>query len=826
MTAPPVLPMPPRSQPTQGPTPDVVEQLIQQVEAAIAAEAPPVQDLGKPTANQKMEPNPPEDEELTDPIERRAAMMAALYGDDFPLILALREAEAAGEMMFDVPTLAKYTTQDEWCSWARQRWDAHRAAVSTHLWLIQRNRLYRAGLQWVSSKGRGPWREPPRQAESARIVHNLEDKALDQRLQVMTDQRPGFEVDPNTFDPDEKRKATARQQALEFLYDAQRMEDQARDAAYWAGTDGVAFWHVYWDRDAGPWDTRMGPPGGKGLPLGDLRTQSLRCEQVRVSSNTTATQDPLYAVLRDVIPESEATYLYGAAAVSNKGQMDSGQMGMAAGSQLNESGLAGWVMDMTNPGEAERMRNVPTVDRYTVYVDRHPDLLPEGLQLVVVGNALVWGPDDLQFGVIPVIPVRDGSSDPSYYPRPIQEQWHDHQMQLNAALSLVVNSIRVNSSGRLVARPNAIQRETLVGGTVSVIEVEGAGPLADVLMPLQGFSVGQDVKDFVTLKIKAFEDASGYNDISRGQISGDASGRAIMAAREQLERVFAPPVNAMAKAYVHWARVCLAGCAWGYDTPRDMATVGKGRPDLARALSAKEFTGPANVRIEEESLMPLPKSYRMYLLDTWHDKGIINNQQYMRRAEFGMVDDISTPDEDQDARAKRICDAIRLGEPLPTDPNDTTSPLALRWTDNEAIHQDVLEREILLQDDLSPQIVAAAQMRWAACAKQAQQKAPPTSPTPGTPEAMFQTFTQKISNEAIQDAINLIARAIATTDYAGGIQAPLPPQRLGPSGAPPTTLAAPTGPHAPVGPVTPPPAGTPSAPPQAPSPTGAPVPMS
>lgn len=797
-----VLPLRPQSQPTQGPTPDVVEALIQQVTQAIQAEGQPVADFSTSTANQKMEPNPPEDAETIDPIEQRQKVMAALYGPEFPLINALTEAKAKGEMIFDVRTLAKYTTADEWCDWARLRWEAHRSAVATHLWLIQRNRLYRAGLQWVSSKGRGPWREPPRQAEAARIVHNLEDKALDQRLQVITDQRPGFEVDPTTFDPDEKRKATARQQALEFLYDAQRMEDQARNAAYWAGTDGVAFWHVYWDRDAGPWDQRMAStPGGKGKPLGDLRTQTLRCEQVRVSSNATVTEDPLYVVLRDVIPAQEAAFLYGDAAVQDQAQVDTNSGTLGAGSQLNESGLSGWVMDMTNPGEAERMRNTPTAERLTIYVDRHPDVLPEGLQMVVVGNAVVWGPDDLQFGVIPVIPVRDGSSDPSYYPRPIVEQWHDHQMQLNAALSLVVNSIRVNASGRVFARPNAIQRETFVGGSTLIVEVEGAGPLQDVVMPMQGFSVGQDVKDFVTLKIKAFEDASGYNDISRGQISGDASGRAIMAAREQLERVFTPPVNAMAKAYVQWAKVCLAGCAWGYDVPRDMATVGKGRPDLARALSSKEFEGPANVRIEEESLMPMPKSYRMFLLDNWHDKGIINNQQYMRRAEFGIVQDIATPDEDQDARAKRVCDALRLGLPPEQVP-------PMRWTDNEAIHQDVLEREILLQDDLPPQVIAAATDRWKQLAGQAQQKAGPQNPAPGTPEAQWQAFTNKISAEAVSDAEQLISKAIA-----GGFS--MAPQ--GPSASPvPSASPAPS-----TVPSTPPsPAGTLAAPPSAPSPAG------
>lgn len=770
--------------------PDAVEQLIQSVKQSVAMTHPEIASLSDSAANKKMRPNPPEDDELEDPIERRAAKMEALYGGDFPLIAALREARSKGDMLFDAASLGQYTTADQWGTWTRGRWDAHRQMVATHIWLAERNRLFRAGQQWVSSKGRGPWREPPRQAETARIVHNLTDKALDQRLQVITDQRPGFEVLPNSLDPDEKRKASARQQALEFSYDAQVMQEQMHEAAYWAGTDGVAFWHVFWDVDAGPWDDRMADTLTQRKPLGDLRTETLRCEEVRVSSNATRTQAPYYAILRKVIPQSQAVRLYGDAAIQNEAQ-SSGDSGMGAGSQLYESGMPNWVMDITNPGESERMRNVPTVERFTMYIDPNADTLPEGLQIVVVGNAVVWGPDDLQFGVIPVIPVRDGSTDPSFYPRPIMEQWVDHQTQLNAAMSLIVNSIRVNASGRILARPNAISRETFVGGGVNIVEVEGSGPLSDQVLPLQGFSVGSDVKDFISLKIKAFEDASGYNDLSRGQLSGDASGRAILAAREQLERVFAPPVQATAMAFMKWAKVVLAGMAWGYDIPRDLGTVGKGRPDLARALTARDFEGPANVRVEEETLMPMPRAFRLFLLDNWFTKGLINAQQYLRRSEFALTNDISSPDEDQEARAKRIVDAIRMGI-------DPSLVPPMRWQDNEAIHQDVIEREILLQDDMNANVIAAANQRWTALANQAKQKAPqpPPPPAPGSPTAQYAQFQQKIASQATSAAEQLIAKAIEGADFVAPQPSPPPSPMPMPMGAPPQPMPGMSGPPA------------------------------
>jgi hypothetical protein len=91
---------------------------------------------------------------------------------------------------------------------------------------------------------------------------------------------------------------------------------------------------------------------------------------------------------------------------------------------------------------------------------------------------------------------------------------------------------------------------------------------------------------------------------------------------------------------------------------------------------------------------------------------------------FAVAKDIASPDEDQEARAKRVADAIRMGE----------QPPEMRWQDNEAIHQDVLEREILLQDDLDPFIIEIANQRWIELANQSMQKQggmPPGGPDMG-----------------------------------------------------------------------------------------------
>ena len=181
----------------------------------------------------------------------------------------------------------------------------------------------------------------------------------------------------------------------------------------------------------------------------------------------------------------------------------------------------------------------------------------------------------------------------------------------------------------------------------------------------------------------------------------------------------------MAQAFTDFAKVALAGMAWGYDVPRSLGTVGKGRPDLARAITSSDFDGQSDVKVEQASMMPMPLAFRMYLLDNWLQTGVIDLKEYRRRQQFALATNIASPDDDQEARAKRVADAIRQGTMVPE----------LRWQDNEAIHQDVLEREILLQDDLDPMILSAAQERWTALANQAMQKQGGMVPPPGAPGA-------------------------------------------------------------------------------------------
>ena len=639
--------------------------------------------------------------------------LGALYGDTFPLLSATPP------------------TDEDWARWAQELWARHAAGVRARMHLVERNRLFRRGIQWISALGLGSWREPPKPRDNARVVDNVIAPALDQRVQIISEQRPGFNARPATQDPNDLKKAEAQQYALEYQYDQQQMPDVIRELHYWAGTDGCSFGEVYWDADAGPWhDLKAAPAEVQSatsdpktdhaldrIPLGDAKTRTLRVEQVRVSADATGTRKPWYWVLREVIPKARAIREYGMAVMDSTRQEDA-DSGTGMSAALSAKG--GYLL----PGEEELYRDQETVDRLTVYCERS-EYLKHGLHLVVVGQKPVFvGP--LLFGVVPVFRMTDGSTDPAFYPGPIMDGWIDTQMRINAIKSKWVENVRFNAGAKLLAKAGAIAGETLTGATMSVIDVKGIGAIGDSVRPLEGFSLGGDAKELLMLEKKAFEDLSGWNDVSRGSFSADQSGRAILAIREQLERVFAPPVQAAARAMTEWARITIAAMHWGYDMPRTVATLGSGRPDLARELQSEDFDGACDVWIDPETLMPMPRALRLFLLKDLSQMGIIDQREYRRRLPFAWTRNIGTPDEDQESRARRCAESIRR--------TGQAESLPILWQDNEAIHQDVLERELIFNDDGDPAIREAALARWGKLAEQAQKKQQPPPPPPIQPK--------------------------------------------------------------------------------------------
>lgn len=681
------------------------------------------------------------------------ATLVALYGSEFPLVMS------------DQPT------RTDWAGWANSLWGKHNAAMQPRMFLTERNRLFRRGVQWISSANNGPWKPPIAPRDAVRAVENVIAPALDMRVQIHSEQRPGFRTKPASSDEKAMKKAEAQQSALEYQYDSQSMPAIQKEAAYWAGTDGIAFLESYWDPYAGPWDELpLSPddPQSETIkqPLGDVRTRVRRIEQVRVSAEATATQKPHYVVIRELLPAAHAAGLYGADVL--EGTADKG-----TDSQANLTATGVFKQGYELPTTDQLFRDQATVERTTVYVEPC-EYLPHGVTVVALGgHAPYVGP--LLSGSVPVVRYTDGSTDPSYFPAPIMEGWIDSQMRINTIKSRWIESVRINGGGKIMAREGAIVQETLTAGSTTVVSIRDPRPFADLVQAFPMTPLSNETKELMAMERKQFEDLSGWNAVSRGEFADDTSGRAILAIREQLERIFAPPVQAAAQAMTEWAKIQLEFMRWGYTMPRMLAVQGQSRPDLAREISSEDFDGVSEVFIDPETLMPMPRSLRLFLLNDMVTRQLISPQEYRRRLPFAWIKNMATPDDDQEARARRCAEAIRQsGNP---------NALPIKWQDNEAIHQDVLERELILPDDIDPRLSQAAAQRWQMLAQQAAQKQAPPPPQPGTPAFVVEQFLAAIQQKIVTVVESELAKVV---EMQMGV---LPPPAPAPGGSPPQPQA-------------------------------------
>ncbi len=677
---------------------------------------------------QSMVSDETQQQQIEDPQARKKAMKA-IYGDDFPLILDHQPQDS------------------DWYRWVENRWTLHRPGMQHNIWMAERNRQFRAGYQYQSRvNSMGAWRETPTPRDSVRIVDNRIRPALAWILQVLQEQRPGWQFKPTNTDADRERKADAQQRAVEYQYDAQKKRLIDREAVYWAQTDGASFQMTFLDPDLGPWEELE---QGKGpVPMGEPNTRVFRLEQVVVSSEATSTVKPMYWLVRDILPMQYAVSLYGPEVADAPDQALLAQQS----SQFSTTNQYAY---------APLYQNQMTVARYFVFCDKR-DWLPEGLTAIVVGRKIVFGPKPLIMGKVPMTRITDGSEDPAFFPVPRMNLLIAPQMRINMLKSKFYESIRKNSGGRFATKSGAVSAETFIGGETSMLDVRTSGPISDAIMPIQGFSVGGDIKEALADEIQQIEDITGYTKEARGQFSSDQSGRAILAQRETLERAFAPQVGALAEANTEWAEQMVGWMRFAWQRPRMVAVLGNNRSDLAMELSAADMDGICDVTVDPSTMIPKPQALRQWEIDNAYDRKLIGPDEWRERSQFGNDRDIQTPNVVAYAKAKRISEQLRLQQ--------SAEPLV--WQDNEHIIQTVLERDLILAGGIDPQIQQAAQQYWQKAADQAKGKMTPPPPQPGTPAGDYALFIQTIVNDAKGLAESLIAKTTMQLVESGGAAQP------------------------------------------------------
>lgn len=680
-------------------------------------------------------------------------------------------------------------TGQQWRQWldAQQRRQEPVMRDKRLHWM--RHRYFRNGWQWISSRDGRTWKEPMQDENDIRMVINLFGPALDFRLAVLTEQRPGFRAEGLNSTTAAREWAEAQQSVAEFYYNKSQMSQVFHDAWYHAQPDGVSWVHVYVDKYAGPeaedvelvaaTDPRapallaqgytqnpqgfielpyddmgeIAPPGSpkRTFPQGELCSRVVLARETFCDPEARTVNGPVDPAKWFVIRRVRDVKL--ARLETGNDKLEAEVVSPQSPDSLDRAPDAqfGWQRGLPPfPSQLSPRRSYikEAVYEYLVYIAKDPGdpELAKGAWRQIIGTQIVDGDDELPGGIIPVARITDGSPDTDMYPRPVCSDWIGDQVGINALASLIMKTIRMYGGGRLMALKGSVLTESYNKIVGSIIEYTGQKP-----EPAAQPQAGMDVWKFLDWMVKKFEDKSLWNDTARGQMSGDGSlqdvsGRALLGARELFERGFGPMVRAAAQGATEWSHIIVQYAKWLYDEPRLIPAVG-GSPRLAKRISRDSLGDQLLVYVDPETLMPLPRMLRNQMLFDLLQNNLITRDEYQRRAPFADIRDVNMGSSQQLQRADWIVNLLEENwqqymQILAANPasNSQLGPtvyslpggIPVLWQDDPNVHKEKL-LDLILDERKPPQLRQLAWERWAIYDQMQKAQADPTGQVPVPP---------------------------------------------------------------------------------------------
>lgn len=596
------------------------------------------------------------------------------------------------KMGSDFPDLDS-TSGPDWRKWIEGQRKKQEPIMRDKRLHWSRHRHFRCGHQWISTRDGRLWREPQADVNDLRPVLNIVGPALNFRLGILSEQRPGFRHEPLGGGVAGREAAEAQQAVSEYYFYVLRSWNMFLDAWFHAQTDGVSFVHVFIDKGSGPshedidlippTDERFAGLEAQGYEVGPDGLLILPYQEEGIPAPPGAPARTMYEgeisqrllLAHEVLFDPEARYVNGPGEPRARWALvrrmrDVQQARLETGDPTIESEMVitsqsdvldmpidrsmGWQRGLP-PFPTRRQRVIDGVPEYLLYIA--PDQYEPGLELGkwmrIVGNVIIESGDELPGGVIPLARFSDGSPDTDIFPRPEMSDWIGDQTSVNALLGALLKHARFFAGGRMLATKNTILEETYSNIVGSVVEYQGMKP--DVFPPV---AAGPDAWKLLDWLIKKLEDKTGWSDIARGQVSQsgsaqDVSGRAVLASQQLFERTFGPVVRAGAESATEWAHIVVKYAQWLFDEPRMIPAVG-GRGDLAKSISSEKLGNRPMVYVDPSTLMPMPQSFRQQLLEDQLDKGRITLATYQKRAVYADVRNLQMGETDQWQRAQWI----------------------------------------------------------------------------------------------------------------------------------------------------------------------------
>lgn len=499
----------------------------------------------------------------------------------------------------------------------------------------------------------------PRQIrEAERIVVNLVQPHVRTEAAKFQRSRPLLEAQPATSDEQDILAAKVGDRFLMAEWRQQGMDMRRLEKATWVAATGNAFWHLFFNPQAGP-------EVGEGVFLGQSETETLSPFKVVVEPHRPTIDRCRWAIVDQVLPIDEVQASYQEEYQSRTGKelkltsQDSqdGKRVFGIGAQKTAGGSGFDLADLLATMIGAPGRNEQLDDGYlTVSVVYHmpTKAMPGGLYAIVAGDKVL---------VARPWPVKEWRSLPLFHFKGALCPWRFHgdtgatQVRQIQDIYLELRNLELDGHRDqarvkfLSPKGAMVDKDALLSRDPELIEYESIGdkPPPQRIQPAgPSPSIYQSIK----LALEEANKASGLNEASQGTApDGVTSGRAIALLQEQDDTRLASTTQLQEAEYGRWGSHLLSLVKNTYQEERQYSVAGDALGNAVWAFKNADLGSTSDVVCKPGSSLPQSKLARQENVMGLFKSGLLGDPlgeearvRARRMLEFGLYEDLFDDD--------------------------------------------------------------------------------------------------------------------------------------------------------------------------------------
>lgn len=466
---------------------------------------------------------------------------------------------------------------------------------------------------------------------------------------------------PSTSEERDVLSAKVGDRLLQNEWYQQRMDQRRLEMSVWFAVTGNAFFHTFFNRDLGPIS--------QGVNIGEIETICVSPFKTCFEPFRSSIDKCRWGIIDEVMPIDDIYAKYANEYKRRTGQEL--QIECGTNSEDRKGDVASLMLSSLGLPDHENYESTEFALVSFMYHLPSPRF-PRGLYCIICGEKILYigdyplvHPDGQIFDTLPIFHFKEILSPWRFMAESSATIVRHHQATYEELRNRELEILRRRAVPKLlVPEGTNISQDDVLDPDQTVIKyrasVNAPPPQWD-----NGGQAPSGIYNSLELTRKEADMASGMNEVTRGTLDNQMSGRAILALQEQDETRLGHAAKLAEAEFSRWGQCVLFLVKQHYNEPRKYSIVGQGRQQAVFFFDKSQLGETSDVRCEPGSALPLNRSAKQEFVMNMFQTGLLGVPQApetqlraRRMMEFGQADDAWDDDAQDEAIAEKENEAI------------------------------------------------------------------------------------------------------------------------------------------------------------------------